>query len=99
MRAEAQRSGLPSADPRDPVANVQAGVRYLKRLVDAFGSLDVALIAYNVGPNRIVYHLQQGGIPDQLQYYPRRVRAELDRLRHDAAAVATSAPPAVAAAD
>jgi soluble lytic murein transglycosylase-like protein len=99
MKREVERSGLPSANPRDPIANVQAGVRYLKRLVDAFGSLDVALIAYNAGPNRIVYHLKQGGIPDQLYYYPKRVRAELDRLRRAPSELASAARGAFAAAD
>ncbi|BDG01012.1 lytic transglycosylase domain-containing protein [Anaeromyxobacter oryzae] len=99
MKSEAERSGLPSADPRDPIANVQAGVRYLRRLVDAFGKLDVALIAYNCGPNRIVYLLKQGGIPDELQYYPRRIRAELERLRRAPTEVADVAPSTVAAAD
>ncbi|HEX7622403.1 MAG TPA: transglycosylase SLT domain-containing protein, partial [Anaeromyxobacteraceae bacterium] len=36
MRRELERSGLAAADPHDPVANVRAGVRYLRRLVDAF---------------------------------------------------------------
>ncbi|WP_242392714.1 transglycosylase SLT domain-containing protein [Anaeromyxobacter oryzisoli] len=99
MRAEARRSGLPSSDPRDPVANVQAGVRYLRRLVVAFGSLDVALVAYNVGPNRMIFLLRQGGIPDELQYYPRRVRVELERIRREATAIATAAPAARVATD
>jgi soluble lytic murein transglycosylase-like protein len=99
MKREVERSGLPSANPRDPIANVQAGVRYLKRLVDAFGSLDVALIAYNAGPNRIVGHLKQGGIPDQLYYYPKRVRAELDRLRRAPSELASAARGALVAAD
>jgi soluble lytic murein transglycosylase-like protein len=99
MKSEVERSGLPSADPRDPIANVQAGVRYLKRLVDAFGKLEVALIAYNCGPNRILYLLRQGGIPDELQYYPRRINAELERLRRAPSEVAVAAPPAIAAAE
>jgi soluble lytic murein transglycosylase-like protein len=81
MRGEALRSGVSSADPHDPVANVQAGVRYLRRLMDAFGSFDVALMAYNAGPNRILGHLRAGGIPERFHVYPRKVRAELQRLR------------------
>ncbi|HET9593983.1 MAG TPA: lytic transglycosylase domain-containing protein, partial [Anaeromyxobacteraceae bacterium] len=81
MRREVERSGLRSADPRDPVANVQAGVRYLRRLVDAFGDLDLALMAYNAGPSRIRAHLRQGQVPKRLHHYPRKVKDELERLR------------------
>jgi rubrerythrin len=81
MRRELERAGLPAADPRDPVANVQAGVRYFRRLVGAFGQVDVALMAYNAGPNRILGHLRDGGIPVHFHGYPRKVNAELERLR------------------
>jgi soluble lytic murein transglycosylase-like protein len=81
MRSELERAKLPAADPRDPVANVQAGVRYLRRLIDAFGDLDVALMAYNAGPNRIRGHMRNGGIPERFHVYPERVNRELARLR------------------
>jgi rubrerythrin len=91
MRRERERSGLASADPRDPVANVQAGVRYLRRLLDAFdGELDTALMAYNAGPSRIRGHLRQGGIPERFHVYPKKVRGELERLRARWADVAAS---------
>lgn len=95
MRAEVARSGLGSADARDPAANVEAGVRYLHRLVGAFnGSLDLALMAYNAGPNQLLAWLQQGDIPEGVQGYPRRVRAELDRLRRRSALAAVPVPAA-----
>jgi soluble lytic murein transglycosylase-like protein/rubrerythrin len=81
MRRELERSKLPPADGRDPVANVRAGVRYLRRLVDAFGDTNVALMAYNAGPNRIRRFLRDGGIPERFHVYPQRIRRELDRLR------------------
>jgi len=81
MRRELERSGLPPADPRDPVANVKAGVRYFRRLVGAFGQVDVALMAYNAGPNRILGHLRGGSIPEIFHGYPRKVHAELEQLR------------------
>jgi soluble lytic murein transglycosylase-like protein len=80
LRRELERAGLPSADPRDPEVSVRAGVRYLRRLIDAFGPLDTALMAYNAGPNRILGHLRGGGIPERFHEYPRRVHAELARL-------------------
>jgi soluble lytic murein transglycosylase-like protein len=81
MRSEAERSRIAFADPHDPVANVQAGVRYLRRLIDAFGREEVALMAYNAGPNRILGYLREGGVPELFRDYPRRVKAEHRRLR------------------
>ncbi len=84
LRRELERAGLAPDYPNDPVANVQAGVRYLRRLLDAFGHQDVALMAYNAGPNRILAYLREGAIPDRFHGYPRRVSAELRRLRRSA---------------
>ena len=82
LRHEAERSGLDGDDPVDPVLNVRAGVRYFRRLLRAFGSTDVALMAYNAGPNRILRYLQEEGeIPDRFLTYPKRVQSELRRLR------------------
>ncbi|MFT3915697.1 MAG: lytic transglycosylase domain-containing protein [Anaeromyxobacteraceae bacterium] len=94
MRAERERSGLPPADPADPIANVQSGVRYLRRLLDSFEREDVALMAYNAGPNRILGYLREGGVPDRFHAYPRKVRSELRRLRRTLG----PPPPAFAAA-
>jgi hypothetical protein len=82
LRHEAERSGIDDDDPDDPVVNVRAGVRYFRRLLRAFGSTDVALMAYNAGPNRILKYLQEeGAIPDRFLVYPKRVKGELRRLR------------------
>jgi soluble lytic murein transglycosylase-like protein len=93
MRRELERHGLAFDDPHDPVANVRAGVRYLRRLLDAFGREEVALMAYNAGPNRILGYLREGEIPPRFQVYPRRVGAELRRLRRSLGA---PPPPALA---
>jgi soluble lytic murein transglycosylase-like protein len=63
--------------------NVRAGIRYLRRLLDAFGREEHALMAYNAGPNRILGYLREGGgeIPERFRVYPRRVKAEVRRLR------------------
>jgi soluble lytic murein transglycosylase-like protein len=97
MRSEVERSGLRSADPHDPVASVQAGVRYLRRLIDAFGDHDLALMAYNAGPNRILGHVRRGAIPERFRTYPRKVKAHLERFRQAAAARAPAALTVVAA--
>ena len=78
---EAKRSGLEGDDPHDPRLNVAAGALYFRRLVGAFGPNDVALMAYNTGPNRILGMIRGGVIPDHCLEYPRRVRAAEARLR------------------
>ena len=93
MQREVERASITLADPHDPVANVQAGIRYLRRLLDAFPRLDVALMAYNAGPNRILGYLREGEIPDRFRAYPRRVTGELRRLR---SAFGLEARPAIA---
>jgi len=41
------------ADRYDPAQNLDAGARYLRQQIDRFGSLPLALAAYNAGPNRV----------------------------------------------
>ncbi len=95
LRRELERHGISVDDPLDPVANVRAGVRYLRRLLDAFGHEEVALMAYNAGPNRILGYLREGEIPQRFHTYPRRVRTELRRLRR---AMDSAPAPALAEA-
>jgi soluble lytic murein transglycosylase-like protein len=94
---EVERSGLVGDDPHDPELNVAAGALYFQRLVRAFGPNDVALMAYNAGPNRILGLIRAGQIPDHLLEYPRRVRAVEARLRR--ALAVDSAGTAVARND
>jgi soluble lytic murein transglycosylase-like protein len=47
-------------DGDDPATNVLAGARYLRQMLDRFGSLDLALAAYNAGPSAVE---QAGGAP------------------------------------
>jgi hypothetical protein len=86
LRRELERAGLDPVYPFDPVSNVRAGVRYLRRLLDAFGREEVALMAYNAGPNRIMSYLREGEIPERFHVYPRKVKSEVRRLRRSAVA-------------
>ena len=40
-------------DPLDPRANIIAGARYLREQYERFGSLPLALAAYNAGPGKV----------------------------------------------
>lgn len=46
--------------PFAPSENIRGGVRYLRSLLDRFEEIDLALAAYNAGPEAVMRH---GGIP------------------------------------
>ena len=81
-RDVAQRSGLPWHGPRtlfDPVANVRIGARYLAEQLRAFGSAELALAAYNMGPARLRRLLDRGS--DRKPLYVHRVLQGYHTLR------------------
>lgn len=59
-------------DPHDPIANLNGGARYLSQQLDRFGSVPLALAAYNAGPGRVA---AAGGVPQisETQHYVRNV--------------------------
>lgn len=71
MPATARELGV--ADARDPAANIRAGARYLRRLLEMFDQdLRRALAAYNAGPAAVERH--GGGVPpyaETRRYVPR----------------------------
>jgi membrane-bound lytic murein transglycosylase MltF len=83
LRREAERARLAAGDLTDPVLNVRAGTRYLRRLLEDFRQdQDLALMAYNAGPQRISrLRREEGGVPGYYREYARRVRQEHRRLR------------------
>jgi len=57
MPGTARRLGV---DPHDREDNIRGGARYLRQQIDRFGSVPLALAAYNAGPGAV---LRYGGIP------------------------------------
>ena len=65
-------------NPFNPTENIDAGIRYLKHLLDTFPDRRLAVAAYNAGPNAVKKY---GGIPpyEETQNYVQKVWA---RLQH-----------------
>lgn len=54
-----------------PEANLQAGARYLRRMLDRFGDLRLALAAYNAGPAAVERHQGPPPYPETQRYVTR----------------------------
>ncbi len=76
MPATARDLGV---DPRDPLQNLDGSARYLAMMLELFGSPQLALAAYNAGPDAV---RQYGGIPPyrETQNHVARVMAVVARL-------------------
>lgn len=100
-RRELERWKISHEGEDDPILNVRAGIRYYRRLIRIFGSFDLALMAYNAGPNRILGFVQNKvAIPERFHEYPRKVKNEWKRFKQQPTELAmVEAPdPAVGAA-
>lgn len=77
MPATARRFGVGPEDIFDPARNLDAGVRYLRWLLDRFdGALHLALAAYNAGEGTVDRY---GGVPPyrETRSYIRRIYRSL----------------------
>ena len=76
MPATAAQLGV---DPHDWQANLDGSARYLLMMLAQFGTPDLALAAYNAGPDAVARY---GGIPPyrETQNHVRRVMAVAERL-------------------
>lgn len=74
----ATAAGL-GVDIEDPVDNLRGGARYLRQMLDRFGSTELALAAYNAGPNAVI---RAGGVPayQETRNYVARVTARAATL-------------------
>ena len=66
-------------DPSDPIQNLSGGARYLRQQLDEFGSVRLALAAYNAGPGRVRRLGRVPRIPETLNYVA-TIETDLTRL-------------------
>lgn len=67
-------------DPWDPVQNLLGGARYLRIQIERFGTVDLALAAYNAGPGRVEAAGWQVPAITETQLYVLRVLDRYGRL-------------------
>jgi soluble lytic murein transglycosylase-like protein len=80
----AARNGIPWQGAQtllDPVANVRIGSSYLAELFARFGSRELALAAYNIGPTRLARRLARGN--DRSPAFVGRVLREYEGLQRE----------------
>jgi soluble lytic murein transglycosylase-like protein len=91
MPSTAAELGLRLEDIFEPAANLEAGTRYLRGLLDLYrGDLARALAAYNAGPERVARHRGIPPFPETRAYVARVIR---DFNRRKLAQRAPARPP------
>lgn len=76
MPATAAQLGV---DPRDPVQNIDGGVRYLRQMLGQFSDVAAALGAYNWGPGAVSGAIAKYGA-DWLAHAPSETRSYVAKI-------------------
>jgi soluble lytic murein transglycosylase-like protein len=98
MPATAKALGV---DPKDPQENVEGGSKYLQRMINKYGSKELALAAYNWGPGNVTNAVAkveaEGETPTwekikQFVKVPKETREYVDKVLKVAETIASVAP-------
>lgn len=75
-------SQLGVTQPFDVAQNLSGGAKYLKAMIHQFGSIPLALAAYNAGPHAV---LKYGGIPpfNETQNYVKNIMANYGKTENN----------------
>ncbi len=62
-------------NPFDPVENISRGTEYLKRMCIMFGSIELGLVAYKIGPTKLRKKIKKNGrsVPSEARAYVKKV--------------------------
>lgn len=83
-------------DPTDPTQSIYAGAKYLSQMLDRYKSPDLAVAAYNAGPQRVDDYLAgRGALPNETLAYVPGVTARYQAIKTPA----TPTPPTPAVVD
>jgi soluble lytic murein transglycosylase-like protein len=76
-------------DPRNPADNIRGGAIYLRQQLDRFGSVPLALAAYNAGPGAVIRY---GGVPPfrETRDYVSKIMSRLDPITRARARIQTA---------
>lgn len=90
LQRRGERLG-PSSRLFDPELNVSIGTAYLAELIEQFGTVEHALVAYNAGPTAARRILREPARRERfLSGYPRKVMEEFERLKRQPVGEAAS---------
>lgn len=83
-------AGLGVSDPYDARQNIMGGAKYLSENLERFGDVELALAAYNAGPNSVTKY---GGVPPytETQNYVKKVMNYMADFGTNSSAAATTA--------
>jgi len=65
-------------DSFDPAQNIMGGARYLREMINRYGSVELALAAYNAGPGNVG---RSGSMPGTARHYMNKVMQAYSRYR------------------
>lgn len=84
--------GLAPEQHYDPYANLWGGATYLKKQLDTFGSLELALAAYNAGPGRVRQYGYQIPPFSETRDYVATITARYAKARSSAGQIPSPVP-------